>query len=89
MRTAKEIANIFKNSYDATVHMDHRHVWDELDDIQEIVAEVRKMIPDERFCVWRRGRGIRKVHETYKGQYHSSLPLELANYVSVYILRRR
>lgn len=86
MKTASQAIKYFQeHPFEATIHMDHRHIWDELDDIQEVASELRKAFPESKFCVWRRGRGNRKEHETYPGEFHSSLPLKFANYVSVYI----
>jgi len=86
MKTLKSVAETFKNGwYYNSVFMDHRHLWDELDDVREIIAELKKMFPNGRFSVRRRGRGIRKVHERYPREYQSYLPLDKANYVAVYI----
>ena len=86
MKTLKSVAETFKNGwYYNSVFMDHRHLWDELDDVREIIAELKKMFPNKRFSVRRRGRGIRKVHESYPREYQSYLPLDKANYVAVYI----
>ena len=70
-----------------SVKVDERHSWDELEDIHELVEEIKSINPG-RYHVRRRGRGPRKMHESYNREYRCSIPLDKAAYVAVYIETR-
>ena len=67
---------------EASVFVDHRHLWDELDDVKETVKEMKKLT-GKRYHIRRRGRGIRKC---WGECYRSYLPLNKSNYMAVYIV---
>ena len=67
---------------EASVFVDHRHLWDELDDVRDLVKEMKKLT-GKRYHIRRRGRGIRKC---WGECYRSYLPLDKSNYMAVYIV---
>ena len=67
---------------DRSVFVDHRHLWDELDDVRDLVKEMKELT-GKRYHIRRRGRGIRKCWND-RG-YRLTLPLDKSNYMAVYI----
>ncbi len=67
---------------EASVFVDHRHLWDELDDVKETIREMKELT-GKRYHIRRRGRGIRKG---WGECYRSYLPLNKSNYMAVYIV---
>ena len=84
----KSLKHIFAAKYaerlvkEASVFVDHRHLWDELDDVRDLVKEMKKLT-GKRYHIRRRGRGIRKC---WGECYRSYLPLDKSNYMAVYIV---
>lgn len=84
----KSLKHIFAAKYaerlvkEASVFVDHRHLWDELDDVKETVKEMKKLT-GKRYHIRRRGRGVRKG---WGECYRSYLPLNKSNYMAVYIV---
>ena len=72
-----------------SIFIDHRHIWDELEDVQEIASKIRQKYPQYAVSVRRRGRGTRKTEESYKGEYKSYIPIDKSNYVAAYIQLRK
>jgi hypothetical protein len=70
-----------------SVKIAERPSWDEVEDIHEIVKELKAITPGT-YHVRKRGRGPRKMHENYKRQYQCSIPLDKAAYIAVYIEKR-
>ena len=67
---------------DRSVFVDHRHLWDELDDVKNLVKEMKELT-GKRYHIRRRGRGIRKCWNDRS--YRLTLPLDKSNYMAVYI----
>ena len=67
---------------DRSVFVDHRHLWDELDDVRDLVKEMKELT-GKRYHIRRRGRGIRKCWNDRS--YRLTLPLDKSNYMAVYI----
>ena len=84
----KSLKHIFAAKYaerlvrDRSVFVDHRHLWDELDDVRDLVKEMKELT-GKRYHIRRRGRGIRKC---WGECYRSYLPLDKSNYMAVYIV---
>lgn len=70
-----------------SVKIAERPSWDKVEDIHEIVKELKAITPGI-YHVRKRGRGPRKMHENYKRQYQCSIPLDKAAYIAVYIEKR-
>ena len=70
-----------------SIKVTERPSWDELEDIHEIIKEVKAITPGT-YHVRKRGRGPRGMHENFKRQYQCSIPLDKAAYIAVYIEKR-
>ena len=84
----KSLKHIFAAKYaerlvkEASVFVDHRHLWDELDDVKETVKEMKKLT-GKRYHIRRRGGGGGGCGGEC---YRSYLPLNKSNYMAVYIV---
>ena len=67
-----------------SIKIDDRSIYDNVEDIHELVKEIKTINPGN-YHIRRRGRGPRKIHERYSGEYRSYLPLGKSDYVAVYI----
>ena len=79
-----------RNPYGQTsIKLGDAEIFDELDDVREIVKHLRRLNSNANYSISRRGRGPRVHHESYANEYQCYLPLDKAAYVAVYIVERK